>query len=121
TSASDGRVVTQRGGVSYQHRTERLRASVGLDLQSERLSYEQAGLRGFAVDRSYFSVLPSASLRLDVAEGANLSLSYRPSTATPGARQLRDVVDDANPLLVSTGNPDLRTSTSHRVDLRLRT
>src|SRR5690606_13723652 len=35
TSASDGRVVTQRGGVSYQHRTERLRASVGLDLQSE--------------------------------------------------------------------------------------
>ncbi len=30
------------------------------------------------------------------------------------------MIDDSNPLLVTSGNPDLRTSTSHRINARLR-
>lgn len=121
TSDAEGRVITQRGGASYQYRTERFSASAGLDLQHERLRYEQTGRRAFEVDRSYLSLLPNATVQVDLSKTANLRLSYRPSTSTPGANQLRDVIDDENPLLITTGNPDLQTSTTHRVDLRLRT
>src|SRR5690606_3921872 len=114
------RVVRQRGGVDLNYRGEGLRASVGLDVQDERLAYAQAGPRAFEVERSFLSLLPSARLRLDLSERRHLDLSYRASTRTPGVTQLRDVVDDRNPLLVTTGNPDLRPSATHGLSLRYR-
>lgn len=121
TSLSDRRVFTQRGGVSYRLRGERFNVSAGLDLQNERLAYEQAGPRAFEVDRSFLSLLPSANARIELTEAANLNISYRPSTDIPGVNQLRNVIDDTNPILITSGNPDLSTSTSHRFDVRLRT
>lgn len=120
TSFSNRDIVRQRGGVTYRYQSERVRGSVGVDLQNEQLQYDQAGPRPFAIERSYFSVLPSANLRLNLSEGSNLNLSYRPSTSAPGVNQLRDQVDDSNPLLVTSGNPDLRPSASHRLIGRFR-
>ncbi len=120
TSTSDQRIVTQRAGVSYRYRIGDLSGSVGLDGQNERLTYDQTGNRTYSVDRSYRTLLPSANLRLRGTSNSNVSLFYRASTAVPSVTQLRETTDDTNPLLVTTGNPDLRTSTTHRADLRYR-
>ena len=120
TMFSERRSVTQRAGLDVRYRGERVRASAGVELQDERLGVEQAGPRPFTVDRSYLSVLPTARLNVSLSERRSLDLSYRASTSTPGVRQLRDVVDATNPLLVTAGNPDLRPSTSHRASLRFR-
>ena len=42
-----------------------------------------------------------------------LSYQYALSTSLPGLLSLVDVVDDSNPLYISEGNPDLKSSTVH--------
>ena len=121
TSTSDQRVTTQRGGLSYRYRAGRsFSASVGLDAQYEALTYDQGGPRAFSVDRSYTAFLPSAQVRAELAEALNLDLSYRASARSPGVNQLRNVVDDTNPLLITTGNPALTASRTHSLRARLR-
>lgn len=120
TSYSERNSNIHRGGIDYRWRGERFNFSIGLDLQNEHLHYDQGGPRPFDVDRSYLSALPSANFRFSITDQTNLHLFYRSSTSTPGVRQLRDIVDDSNPLFITSGNPDLRPSTSHRFNLRLR-
>jgi hypothetical protein len=121
TSDSERDVLTQRAGLSYRIRTGRINTSFGTDVQHEQLTYEQRGGRPFSVDRSYWSLLPNASLQYDLGTGRNLNINYRSNTSTPGANQLRDIIDDSNPLFVTTGNPDLDPSRSHNLWVRLRT
>ena len=120
TSQSDQRLTTGRGGVDLNYAAGPLRLSAGVDAEVQQLAYTQAGLRAFEVDRTTTTLLPSASARYEISETTRLDLRYRASSRTPSVTQLRDVVDDTNPLLVTAGNPDLALSRDHRVDLRLR-
>ena len=49
----------------------------------------------------------------------NLRLNYRTSTISPDVTQLQNVVDNTNPLLLSTGNPELKQSYTHTAQARL--
>lgn len=112
TSALDRRVTTHRGGLSAQYRKGRFTATAGVDGQSETLDVTQSGGRAFSVDKTFTSVLPSASMRYQPSRTASFEVNLRSSTNAPSATQLRNTYDDTNPLLVSTGNPGLRPSTS---------
>lgn len=106
----------QRGGLSYRTGGEgrdALSAQIGVDLQHERLEGEQAAAAPFSVDRTFWPVLPSARLRLPLAAGQRLDLDYRARTQTPSAMQLQDLVDNSNPLLLTSGNPALSPATTH--------
>jgi hypothetical protein len=87
-------------------------------VQHERLEAEQLLPTAFTVDRSYWSVLPSARLRFGIGEAGRVNLDYRARTQTPSASQLQDVIDNRNPLLLTTGNPDLQPSTTHTLRAR---
>lgn len=52
-------------------------------------------------------------LNIRPSEQSNLRLFYRTSTREPSISQLQDVVDNSNPLLLSTGNPNLKQSYNH--------
>lgn len=101
----------RRGGRNAQG----LSAQIGLDVQHETLEAEQFLPTAYTVDKSYWSLLPSARIRLGLGEGARLGLSYNARTQTPSASQLQDVIDNSNPLLLTTGNPELAPSTTHSV------
>ncbi|HIG75914.1 MAG TPA: hypothetical protein EYQ24_15415 [Bacteroidetes bacterium] len=103
----DGR----RGGRNAQG----ISGQIGLDVQHETLEAEQLLPTAYAVDQSYWSILPSARLRMALGEGTQFRLSYRARTQTPSASQLQDVIDNSNPLLLTTGNPELAPSTTHSV------
>ena len=121
TSLFSQQSVIQRGGVSYRYGgrgRDVLSAQFGVDLQHERLQGEQTAATAFEVDRTFWSVLPSARLRVPLAEGQRLDLDYRARTQTPSATQLQNVVDNSNPLLLTSGNPDLAPATTHSVRAR---
>lgn len=120
TSRLDRRVSTHRGGLSLQYRRDRTTASIGLDAQAERLDVQQTGGRAYNVARTFTSILPAASFRYQPSRTSNVDVNYRASTNAPSATQLRSAYDDTNPLLVTVGNPDLRPSTSHSLDARVR-
>ncbi|WP_412060593.1 outer membrane beta-barrel protein [Rubrivirga sp. IMCC45206] len=121
TSRFSQQSVIQRGGVSYRYGgrgRDALSAQIGVDLQHETLQGTQTAATSFHVDRTFWSVLPSARLRLPLAEGQRLDLDYRARTETPSATQLQNVVDNANPLRLTAGNPDLDPATTHSVRAR---
>src|SRR5690606_9762392 len=51
----------------------------------------------------------------------NLRIFYRASTQEPSINQLQNVIDNSNPLFMSAGNPDLKQSYRHMVNVRFNT
>jgi hypothetical protein len=64
----------------------------------------------------------SAECHVDdyISKTSNLRIFYRTFVRTPGISQLQDVVDNSNPLLLSTGNKDLNQQYNHFVGMRYR-
>lgn len=86
----------------------------GLNLMVD-VAYQVASLEGEqtfpfsqTVNRAFYNILPSAMLNYSITERSNLRLNYRTSTRPPSISQLQNVVDNSNPLLLTTGNPDLK-------------
>ena len=113
-------VNTQRGGLSYRMRTENSMFMFGLN-------YQWVGLGGtitYPVDsnpnlsRTYINYLPGAMFMHKFSKNSNLRMFYRTSTNAPSISQLQTVIDNSNPLLLSTGNPNLIQSYSHNVITR---
>ncbi|MCG8580394.1 MAG: outer membrane beta-barrel protein [Bacteroidales bacterium] len=50
----------------------------------------------------------------------SLQASYGMSNRNPSLRDLQDIVDNSNPLYISTGNPNLRSSQTHQVSFSMR-
>ncbi|MBO6575034.1 MAG: TonB-dependent receptor [Rhodothermales bacterium] len=118
SSRIDNEVLTQRAGVSYRLRMDRGFFSAGLSAQTESLTGDQALPRVAEVDKSFTSLLPQVMFMIGDRRTNNLRLFYRTSTNTPSITQLQDVVDNSNPLQLSSGNPDLEQSYSHNLVAR---
>lgn len=116
----ENRVWNHRGRGSYRYSGEKTNVDVSLSLQQSSLNGEQVFPRRFDTSESWTHLLPGASLRYRFNDRANLRLSYNTGTRIPSARQLQDVVDDSDPLRLTTGNPDLAPQYDHRVFLRAR-
>lgn len=110
SSEFDNIVLRQRGGVSYTKRSQSLRITVGVDGQSESLTGDQTFPVTFDVDRTFNHVLPSAEVQFGNSRQKSLRLSWRTQTDTPSISQLQDVIDNRNPLQLSSGNPGLDPS-----------
>ncbi|WP_412068014.1 TonB-dependent receptor domain-containing protein [Rubrivirga sp. IMCC43871] len=121
TSFADRRRTTHSAFAGVQRRSERLTATVGVEVEHERLAFEETGPLPYRVDQSATSLLPTARVEWTVSERSSVNLRYSASTSTPSARQLRDIVDDSNPFRLSSGNPDLRPSRTHAATVRVRT
>ena len=121
SSLFDNNVIQQRGGASYQLRIDdRFEIQLGVEAQSERLLGDQTYPVPYDLDRTFFSILPEVEIEYEVGESLDLDLDYRTRTNTPSMNQLQDVIDNTNPLFLSTGNPDLEPSFTHNIRLRAR-
>ncbi len=104
---------SNRMGLSYRLNGKKNNFMAGLNYQYATLNGSQIYPTTFAVDKSFNSILPQAMYTYKVSKGKNLRLMYRTSTNAPSITQLQNVVDNRNPLLLSTGNPDLKQDYGH--------
>lgn len=118
TNKFDNTYTTQRGGISYRVNTEKMFGSISLNAQEAVLSGEQQFPRVFSLEKRFTNVLPSAMLNYRFTRTKNLRFFYRTNTNAPSISQLQNVVDNSNPLLLRTGNPDLKQDYSHTLTLR---
>ena len=92
------------GNVSYQHQGLRSEQTFpGTDL----------------IDRNFNDLIPSMTLTGSFANRRNLRLAWNTSTAAPSISQLQNVVNNTNPLSLSTGNPALQPAYNNSVSLRV--
>ena len=121
SSLFDNDVFRNRGGVTYrQDIGERFQLQLGLEAQNEHLFGDQTYPVAFDLDRSFFSILPEIELEYEIDGQLDLDLDYRTNTNTPSVSQLQDVIDNTNPLFLTSGNRDLDPSYSHSIRLRAR-
>ena len=104
---------TLRPEVSYRYRTEKMNASAGVIFQQAFLS----GYRTLPIapntSRAFYSWLPSVRIEYNFSKHQSLRLNYRLRTNVPSLGQLQDVINNSNPLLLSSGNPHLDELKNH--------
>jgi hypothetical protein len=100
---------TQKAGVSYRIGDRKLNFAIGFNVQSATLQGQQVFPYDSATNPKPFeSILPNAFFNYRFADGRNLRIMYRTSTTAPSVSQLQNVINITNPLLLTTGNPNLR-------------
>jgi len=111
----DNTYLTHRGGITYRKGERNKQISFGLDVQSATLESEQTFPYVANVKRRFSNILPNAQINLPLSKKENIRIFYRANTNPPSVNQLQDVINNSNPLLISTGNPDLDQSYGHRI------
>ena len=107
--------LTQRGGISFRKGDRNKQISFGLDVQSARLESDQEYPYVTNVKRTFSNILPNLMINLPLSKKEQIRIFYRSFTNPPSVNQLQDVINNSNPLLISTGNPDLDQSYGHRL------
>ncbi|MFN4084138.1 MAG: outer membrane beta-barrel protein [Bacteroidia bacterium] len=108
-----------RGGLSYQYNDSIYNLTIGADIQTATLQGNQQFPYQFNVFRRFDNFLPNFNLNIKPNRVANMRFVYRTSTNIPGIQQLQEVIDNSNPLQLSTGNANLDQSFIHTVIARI--
>ena len=114
----ENRYLANAGEVSYRYRNRAFQGTVGVQVQAAQQRNDQTFPKDLTTRRSFVNVLPSAQLRYNFSKHQNLRLTYRMRTDAPSIGQLQEVVNNANPLQITTGNPNLRQENTHTLALR---
>ena len=115
------RYSTQHAGIGYRYRGAGVNAMVDVSYQIASLSGDQQYPFSNTVSRTFYNLLPSATMNLVLSDHTNLRMFYRTSTSPPSVTQLQNVVDNTNPLLLTAGNPNLNQTYNHNFVTRYST
>ena len=114
SNAFTNNYTTHEGGLDYSYTIgKKSNISVGADYQYAILDVDQKFPSTVNINRSFTNILPNVSLRLALSKSKDIRVRYRTRTNAPSATQLQDVVDNTNPILLSTGNPNLKQEYNH--------
>ncbi|GAB4183866.1 MAG: TonB-dependent receptor [Thermoflexibacter sp.] len=114
----DNDYISHRGGVSYRYNNRKTQFTAGMSYQNAQLIGEQLFPINNTVQRNFNNLLPNFNLRYNFSNTKNIRLFYRTSVNAPSVNQLQNVVNNTNPLFLTSGNPDLVQSYNHRLVLR---
>lgn len=111
---------TQKGGLNYKLNRGKATYSIGAYMQSANLQGEQTYPATGLIIRDFVNVLPTAMFTYSKSKSANVRIMYNTNTNAPDITDLQNVVDYSNPLLLSTGNPNLNQSFDQNLMLHYR-
>ncbi len=111
--------VTNAAGLGYRLRGGSYNAAAGVSYQIARIRNDQTFPSFLTFGRSFYALLPYFMFNYQFPERRALRVFYRTSTTAPTVAQLQNIVDNTNPLLLSTGNPQLQQSLSNTLLARL--
>ena len=108
--------------LSFRKISDYYNFSVGVDFLPQRSKLDYVYLQtDTTVTRTVFSFAPNIDFRYNFTQQTNLRLSYRARTQQPSMTNLLDIKDDSNPLNITKGNPGLKPSITHNINLNFNT
>lgn len=115
----DSRFLIHRPELSYRYRLGRkFFAMARVRMKFTELNNEITFPEQDQLTKNFNNVLPSFFTRYAPNENHRIMLGYRTSTDLPTVSQLQNVVNNNNPLQLTTGNPLLDQEYSHRIFTR---
>ncbi len=110
--------LTHEAGTGYLFRKNNWVANFRLALESSTLLREEVFPSERNLEHSFLKLVGNAMLRYQFARQQTLNITYRTYTDPPSLDQLQEVVDNTNPLQLTTGNPSLDPSYQHQLVMR---
>lgn len=101
-----------RPGLNLRVNRQKFNFTVGASYQNTRLKGDLT-LRDTTIDRTFENILPVARFNYDFTSFKHLSFNYETNMQEPTIQQLQPVVDNTDPLNLSSGNPNLRPGYAH--------
>lgn len=92
--------------------------SLGLSYKYTLLESEQLFPQQASVTKPYNNLLLNAMFRKKFNTKSSMNLFYRASTNPPAVTQLQDVINNNNPLFLTTGNPELKQQVNNTLSGR---
>jgi len=108
-------ITTQKEGITYRLRGEKLNFSVGVSHQTTILNESETFPNVAKVNKPYENYLPTATFQYRFSKNNNLRLFYFTNTNAPTITQLQNLINNTNPLLLTTGNPNLLQQVSQQI------
>ncbi|MDP2887333.1 MAG: outer membrane beta-barrel protein, partial [Ignavibacteria bacterium] len=104
---------TERAGIGYNLRREELSLTAEVSYQIASLRNDQSFPSLKTMEKRFYNVLPTVTMKYEFSRQRKLMVLYRTSTNPPSISQLQDVIDNTNPILLRAGNPTLRQAYVH--------
>jgi hypothetical protein len=109
-------IYTNRAGLALKYNTKKIIWSLG-----GKLSYTDLSQRDIETNvvktRTFLNIYPAANFQYKIRSSASFSMNYNGRTSQPTLQQIQPILDNANPLDLSIGNPDLAQSFSNTFSL----
>ena len=105
------------GGINFRANQKKFNFSTGFSLQNTNLKGENVS-KQTKLSQDFQDILPTATFQYNFSQTKNLNINYRTSTQQPSITQLQPVLDQSNINYQSIGNPDLKRSYVHNLNLR---
>ncbi|MCM1503217.1 MAG: hypothetical protein NC115_11220 [Bacteroidales bacterium] len=103
-----------RAGLSYMNPREKLKINLFADYRNIYQLRKESFPTDFSAPDSYNQLSPSLWVIYEKSP-FNVSFVYREEALVPSIEQRRAVIDDANPLFLTAGNPELKLPVSRIV------
>ena len=107
--------IYNRPGLNFRMNREKFSVTAGASYQMTSLKGDLI-LKDVKIDRTFENLLPSAHFNYDFSSTKHLRIDYETNMQEPTIQQLQPVVDNSDPLNISTGNPELKPAYAHRVN-----
>lgn len=105
-----------RPGLNLRVNRQKFNFTVGASYQNTRLKGDLT-LRDTTIDRTFENILPVARFNYDFTSFKHLTFNYETNMQEPTIQQLQPVVDNTDPLNLSSGNPNLSPGYAHQFRL----
>ena len=105
------------GGINFRANQKKFNFSTGFSLQNTNLKGGNVS-KNTKLSQDFQDILPTATFQYNFSQTKNLNINYRTSTQQPSITQLQPVLDQSNINYQSIGNPDLKRSYVHNLNLR---
>lgn len=120
SNTNENNYFAHQATLGFMTRPKRQRMMVRVTYQNAELTSKQVLPGEFQIRRNFVNILPMAMYSYRFSKSKNLRVFYRSNTTTPTVEQLQNVIDNSNPVQLSTGNPELKQAINHRVFARYR-
>lgn len=111
--------LVQRAGLGFNFNKDKKTLNVGIDGQIANLDGTTTFPFNGSINKSFQSILPNLMYMYKFTKTASFRMRYRTSTAAPTVSQLQEVVNNSNPLLLTSGNASLNQSYTHMLFARI--
>ena len=105
-------------GIGYSLNTAKSNINLNVNAQQSMLQNRRQFPVAGNVNKRFENILPTFIWRFNISKATNLRFVYRSSANAPAISQLQDVVNNSNPLQLSTGNSGLRQDYQHNLFFR---